>query len=310
MFIDFNHLVFKLPLFVVIAGYALILAVSVYVYRSFHKEPSDRQRKLIYLGWFAILPGILNLILLLIYEFDLLYDYSGVMFGGLGQFLYRLFAMAVCVLYLIVFAIVNFIVKKRRQKGKRIDPEKVARIKDELNLLIFAAALILLVLGMIVFILENTEEWVYNTKMAKVNAFKEEMYEKIGGADAGSIIYDEAKGAVLFTEISINNGLDLTEIDQENGNVFRYTTVDHKVLEKAAGQYRDLADGYSDPPVFSEGKTDEFIDPFEKKYSVGFSEVYGEKRYTFVLVYDEDWKLTDSYIKEGYLTTVSSYKDL
>ena len=118
VFIDYRHLTFQLPLAVVIVGYAFILALSVYVYRSFHKEPSDKQRRLIYLGWFAILPGILNLILLLVFESDLLYDYSGVFFGGLAQFLYRLGAMAVCAAFLILFAIVNFIVKNRRQKGK------------------------------------------------------------------------------------------------------------------------------------------------------------------------------------------------
>ena len=43
---------------------------------------------------------------------------------------------------------------------------------------------------------------------------------------------------------------------------------------------------------------------------MGFSEVLTDKRYTFVLVYDENWKLIDAYIKEGYLVTVSSYQEL
>ena len=115
VFIDYRHLTFQLPLAVVIVGYAFILALSVYVYRSFHKEPSDKQRRLIYLGWFAILPGILNLILLLVFESDLLYDYSGVFFGGLAQFLYRLGATKNFV------AAVNVVVEKRMALGFHVD---------------------------------------------------------------------------------------------------------------------------------------------------------------------------------------------
>ena len=132
VFVEYNYLIFDIPYIAVVLGCVFILGASVFIYKMYHRDFSDKKWMIIYLSWFVFIPIVYNLILLIL--LDSLYDFSGVFLGGLGSFIYRLLVIAICVIALIIFFVVRFIVSKRHAKGKYADPEKIIIIKNVFNI--------------------------------------------------------------------------------------------------------------------------------------------------------------------------------
>ena len=307
LFVEYQYLKFEIPTAAVAAACVVIMAISVLIYRYFHKDTSDIKRLWIYLSWFVFLPLIYNIALCFIFD-STLYDYTGVFFGGLGQFIYRLIIIGICLVALVIFCIVRLIVRKRHEKGRFSDPEKTTLVKDHINLIVFIIGMLFAVvlaidLGVIVYQEQKEEK-----RIQAVYDFRTEMLNKLpDGYDLTGII-DEAKLICMCVKFAYDGEIGIEEIEKENGNLLRCTTVKKEIAEKGLENYRRFTDEYQLDTCFHDGSSTYVMDPFKKIVYIGFDgscTKSGERRIcNFVCAYDENWNLTDVFCIANYLDSL------
>ena len=306
-FVDYQYLKFDMPTAAAVIACVVIMAVSVFIYRSFHKDTSDKKWLWIYLSWFVFIPLIYNIAICTVFDYAL-YDYTGVFFGGLGQFIYRLFILGICLLALVIFCIVRLILRKRREKGKFTDPEKTVLVKDHLNLIVFTFGILFTIvvavnLGVIVYQEQKEEK-----RIQAIYDFREEMLNKLPeGYDITSVT-NEAKTICMGVKFVYDGDITTEDIEKENGNLLICTKVKKEIAEKGLKNYRQFLSEYQLNTCFHDGKSSYVMDPYKRIVYIGFDGACtksGERTIcNFVCAYDENWNLTDVFCIANYLDSL------
>ncbi len=301
--VDYKFLIFRVPLLVVIITCIAILAVSVFVLRYYRQDTDNNLRIIIYLSWFVYIPIIYNLLFMFIID-DIIYDLSGVFFGSLGLFVFRIILIAVCVLALGIFVSARLIIRIRHNKGKYIDAEKLGKVKDYIHAVLLLLIIIFIIAAVVIYVVESVIISQNKKHDESVEAFRNEMFESLpDGADYDDLV-GETRLVVMAVEEGSKNEELIKDIDQENGKTFRCITVDKEVIEEGMEDYNSFVQNHSLEADFYSGDPNNSADIETETISVGL-EIYGVDsgtgKCTMVCVYDKDWKLIKIYCQDGTL---------
>ena len=298
VFMDYQYLVFDIP--PEFAGLC-VLPVSVAaigIKRYYEKEKTDLKRALVYVSCNGILPGIYNLVML--FFGDLLYDYSGVFLGGIGQFVFRIAFLILSAVFIAVFWLIRYL---RKQKAGHFDliHEKMQKLRSIINLLLFTILVLALIILAIVYFISRIQELAAEKETERKEAFIQEMNEKLSEfPDQDSILLHEAVACMLLTESYEAAPSEIKEIEQENGNLFQASTVSYEPFRRAIEAYHHLLAEYQPQAAFSSVQPDFVYDADERRVSAVFTTTcsHGKKPAvdcSFSFVYDENWNLTDAF---------------
>ncbi len=298
IFIDYNHFIIDIPDIVayVSLGFVVILTLVIKNYCS--KDSADSKRKKIFLGWNAVFPLIYNIILLIL--MDKLYDFSGVFLGGFTSQLMRIINIVLSIVFIIIYYVRIHIRNRASQKGKVINTDRLRPVKSVLNIFVFAAGCIALIILAITWTVEGIDYQKTQKYITSTSLFKEEMNNKIPESENP---YNEAWLAVLTVEM-MSEGQTF-DIDSENGNAFRCTSVSQKVFDKAATDYKNFISENTLDSSFSNKETDNctVLYCYDDRtvhycFSVNGKDSDGNFiRATIDCKYDENWNLVKIYAK-------------
>ena len=310
IFVDYDQLRFELPFFVVIIGAVATAVGAILIKRYWEKGPKDFKHKAVLLGWNALIPIVYNLIFMLVIETGLVYSYAGVFFGELGQWIFRAFNIILAIVYIIVFVIVNHVSKKRRKNGKEFSRESFEGFLHILNALIFVVGVVVGLWAAVTAYSGWAEAERLERDYQNTSAFREEMLGKIPDyADPA----DEADISILTVEMMYEG--EKFDMDAENGNAFRYTTVSQEVFDEALLHYREFLEEYQVMQPFSgeEGAVSVLYCYDDRSIQYAFPTVCRNQDGESVICnavckYDEDWNLVKIYFKDVDVVTYDNHE--
>ena len=309
IFADCGYLNIELPVIVSYVCTAVIVVLELLVKCYFFADISDKKRIIVYLSYNIFIPVIINFIMLACMDF--LYDYSGVFLGGLGQWIIRMVGFGLYALALIVYGIVCFVRKRRRNLNKSFDTHRLIRIKDILNLwvvVILAAGAAYLLAS---FAVGGFEQYKEEERLQRLYSFREEMLGKLPD-DSYSALCGEAYMSVWMLQAMYNQAKDISldDVEKENGNGFKLTKVRREVFEKGLSSYTEFLKKYKPEKEYIDNteNTSEpnvLFNPEDRTVHIGIGffakELLdgGSGLRSFVLKYDDEWNLIDIYFIPG-----------
>ncbi len=302
--VDYEYLVFNVPDVAAVIICILVIIFSIFILKYYQKNKFDKKHMAVYLSWFVAAPVIYNIFFIFIGS-DALYDYTNVLFGGLGNFVYRIFVIALAVTALIIFIIARVITNVRHKKGKYIKPETVIKIKAYIHAVLFILVIILLIILLVMGIWGMIDGFNYKKKEEAAQAFREEMESKIHGGNDFTSVLGEAKLIVMFVETGSEDLTLVSDIEKENGNAFKTVHVNKSTVMEGITNYIDFKKDHSLSKHFYDGMEEYGFDDENKVYNIGYESEYtmnGENEIcTIVCEFDPDWNLNRVYCVEGEL---------
>ena len=301
IFVEYNSFIIEIPNLVSYVGLGIVILLAIIVKIYCSQDKTDPVRKYVFFGWNAVLPFIYNIIILI--NLGALYNFGGFL-GGLANYVIRIANIILAVLFVVIYFLAQLIKRKMAAKGKTIKTEKVQMVKSVLNVIIFVAFCIALIILSFVWVIEGLDYMKVAKDEERTNAFRQEMMDKL---PEYSNTYNEAKLSVWTVE-SMAEGSSY-DMDAENGNVFSCTTVSQEVFDSATVEYKKfIAENRLDKP-FSEEPTEnsELFCYEDRTVHICFS-VYcktsGNKdaMATMVCKYDENWNLVKIYVRPYMIT--------
>ncbi len=303
IFVDYYLLCFEIPFYVVILAAIITAVLAIKIKRYCFSDGFDDKKLLLFYGWNAVGPLLYNLIFLPLVE-SRLYNYSGIILGGLEQYLLRIFNIALAIIFLIVNAIISVVRRKREALGITSNPNKYKNISRGLGIITMIVGLYLLIFVGGESMINDVMADVRYKKESSNTAFKQEMNDHPGKINLAK---SEAVKAVKLVEM-IADG---QTIDDETKASFKIsaTSVSQDVLDKGSNELLDFLkdaklikpfseqDGAVYTMFFADDRTVHFAFPSQ------FIGVEGKtKKCTFVCKYDDKWNLKDMYILTEKLT--------
>ena len=296
IFVDCNYLCFEVPVFVQILGAVITVILAIIIKRCCFSDNFNDDKTVLFYGWNAVGPLLYNLVFFALAE-SKLYDYSGVLLGGLFQGILRIFNIALAIIFLIVNAIIKRVRRKKEADGITQDPDRYKTLKRFLGIATLVVGLSLLIFGVNTLIHNINSEMMYNRESNNI-AFKQEMEEHYGDIN---VTKSEVVNAVKLVEMLVDG----KAIDQKTKDSFHFKriTISQDVLDKGGAELNAFLENAKLIKAFSEQDGAVYIRYFADDRTVHFAfptQYIGDdgqtRNCTFVCKYDDNWNLKDMYI--------------
>ncbi len=314
VFVDYDRLNIELPVCVVIICTFSIIVLELFVKHYFFTDISDKKRISVYLSFNVFIPVIISFIL--ICNIDRFYDYEGVFLGGLGQWAVRMVGFGLYGAALIIYGIICLVRKRRKKLNKTFDKQKLLRIRDVLNLLVVCAIAVGVIIFGTSYAVETFEQYKEEQRLQKLYSFRDEMLGKLPD-DSYSALCGEVYMSVWMIQSLYEQatGISLDDVEKENGNGFKLTKVSREVFENGLSSYTEFLKKYNPEKKYIDNteNTSEphlMYNPEDRTVHIGIGfyakEIAGggSGLRSFVLKYDDEWKLIDIYFLKGELSSV------
>lgn len=318
VFVDYQKLKISVPLPAVIAGCALILLVSIFVFTNYHKDTTNTAWMIIFLSWYAIIPIIYNIILIIIIGLGGLYSFSGIILGGLDQGIFRIVIIVVCILALILFAVIRLLFRKSQVSsavtmfdGNDEETEYVDTTKDFINLGVLGVILLAIIGTSIYSGAEYYQEVQQKKRMEVRRDFRNEMLDKLPSGNGIDEVYSDAKLICMKSESVSDGEITFDEMYNDVKKETICTKINEKTLLKGVENYTKFKNDYDLKTCFHDTFPTNSTDINKRIFYVYFCGKSGagewKKDCSFVCAYDEDWNLLDVFCMEGYISDTYEY---
>ncbi|MBO4864642.1 MAG: hypothetical protein J5517_09755 [Eubacterium sp.] len=148
IFVDYKYFCITIPYFVVVICGIIIAVLAVLIRQNYIKDREDSKGRAVFIIWNAIGPLIYNIIIFPFIE-SKLYNYNGLMFGGLSQYFVRGFNIGLAILFLIVWFVANIISNRISdrmwKKGIEPNPNIAKNVNRVLGIITLLAIIYLII---------------------------------------------------------------------------------------------------------------------------------------------------------------------